>query len=120
MNVRPSAGPGFPFSCMEGPLTKEMLPLALPSGLTVRQTRTEDGFPDDPVAVRQLEVIRGLLRKADGAITATDTSREGAAGRPQPLWLSGLQGENRTPVAFLADGRCDPRGVLRPQTGQSL
>lgn len=42
---------------MEGPLTKEMLPLALPSGLTVRQTRTEDGFRDDPVAVRQLEVI---------------------------------------------------------------
>lgn len=87
---------------MEGPLTKEMLPLALPSGLTVRQTRTEDGFRDDPVAVRQLEVIRGLLRKADGAITATDTSREGQLvarnlygylgfkGKTERLWLSSL------------------------------
>ena len=55
-----------------------MLPLAYgPSGLAVRQTRTETGFQDDPVAVKQLEVIRGLLREADGAITATDTSREG-------------------------------------------
>lgn len=34
-----------------------MLPLAVPSGLAVRRTRTEDGFRDDPVAVRQLEVI---------------------------------------------------------------
>lgn len=54
-----------------------MLPLAVPSGLAVRRTRTEDGFRDDPVAVRQLEVIRRLLREADGAVTATDTSREG-------------------------------------------
>lgn len=63
---------------MEGPLTRGMLPLPLPSGLTVRQTRTEDGFRDDPVAVRQLEIIGRLLREADGAVTATDTSREGS------------------------------------------
>ena len=79
-----------------------MLPLALPSGLTVRQTRTEDGFRDDPVAVRQLEIIRGLLREADGAITATDTSREGQLvarnlygylgfkGKTERLWLPSL------------------------------
>lgn len=67
-----------------------MLPLALPSGLTVRQTRTEDGFRDDPVAVRQLEIIRGLLREADGAITATDTSREGqlVAATFMAIWAS--------------------------------
>lgn len=88
---------------MEGPLTKGMLPLAaLPSGLAVRQTRTEDGFRDDPVAVRQLEVIRRLLREADGAVTATDTSREGQLvarnlygylgfrGETERLWLSSL------------------------------
>lgn len=80
-----------------------MLPLAYgPSGLAVRQTRTETGFQDDPVAVKQLEVIRGLLREADGAITATDTSREGQLvarnlydylgfkGKTERLWLSSL------------------------------
>ena len=77
MNVRHLLAPVSPFSCMEGPFTREMLPLAVPSGLAVRRTRTEDGFRDDPVAVRQLEVIRRLLREADGAVTATDTSREG-------------------------------------------
>lgn len=57
---------------------------------------------DDPVAVRQLEVIRGLLREADGAITATDTSREGQLvarnlygylgfkGKTERLWLPSL------------------------------
>lgn len=79
-----------------------MLPLAVPSGLAVRRTRTEDGFRDDPVAVRQLEVIRRLLREADGAVTATDTSREGQMvarnlydylgfkGKTERLWLSSL------------------------------
>lgn len=87
---------------MEGPFTREMLPLAVPSGLAVRRTRTEDGFRDDPVAVRQLEVIRRLLREADGAVTATDTSREGQMvarnlydylgfkGKTERLWLSSL------------------------------
>ena len=79
-----------------------MLPLAVPSGLAVRRTRTEDGFRDAPVAVRQLEVIRRLLREADGAVTATDTSREGQMvarnlydylgfkGKTERLWLSSL------------------------------
>ena len=79
-----------------------MLPLAVPSGLAVRQTRTEDGFRDDPVAVRQLEIIGRLLREADGAVTATDTSREGQLvarnlydylgfkGKTERLWLSSL------------------------------
>lgn len=80
-----------------------MLPLAYgPSGLAVRQTRTETGFRDDPVAVKQLEVIRRLLREADEAITATDTSREGQLvarnlydylgfkGKTKRLWLSSL------------------------------
>lgn len=79
-----------------------MLPLAVPSGLAVRQTRTEDGFRDDPVAVKQLDVIRRLLREADGAVTATDTSREGQLvarnlydylgfkGETERLWLSSL------------------------------
>lgn len=87
---------------MEGPFTRETLPLALPSGLAVRQTRTEDGFRDDPVAVRQLEIIGRLLREADGAVTATDTSREGQLvarnlydylgfkGKTERLWLSSL------------------------------
>ncbi|MBE5080212.1 type IA DNA topoisomerase [Phocaeicola dorei] len=87
---------------MEGPLTRGMLPLPLPSGLTVRQTKTEDGFRDDPVAVRQLEIIGRLLREADGAVTATDTSREGQLvarnlygylgfkGKTERLWLSSL------------------------------
>lgn len=97
---------------MEGPLTREMLPLALPSGLAVRQTRTEEGFRDDPVAVRQLEVIRRLLREADGAVTATDTSREGQLvarnlydylgfkGETERLWLSSLT-EGAIREAFL-------------------
>lgn len=64
---------------MEGPLTRGMLPLAaLPSELAIRQTRTEDGFRDDPVAVRQLEVIRRLLREADGAVTATAPPARGS------------------------------------------
>lgn len=79
-----------------------MLPLAVPSGLAVRQTRTEDGFRDDPVAVRQLEIIGRLLWEADGAVTATDTSREGQLvarnlydylgfkGKTERLWLSSL------------------------------
>ena len=79
-----------------------MLPLAVPSGLAVRQTRTEDGFRDDLVAVRQLEIIGRLLREADGAVTATDTSREGQLvarnlydylgfkGKTERLWLSSL------------------------------
>lgn len=80
-----------------------MLPIAYgPSGLSVRQTRTETGFRDDPVAVKQLEVIRRLLREADEAITATDTSREGQLiarnlydylgfkGKTKRLWLSSL------------------------------
>ena len=79
-----------------------MLPLAVPSGLAVRQTRTEDGFRDDPVAVRQLGIIGRLLREADGAVTATDTSREGQLvarnlydylgfkGETERLWLSSL------------------------------
>ena len=67
-----------------------MLPLAVPSGLAVRQTRTEDGFRDDLVAVRQLEIIGRLLREADGAVTATDTSREGqlVAATFMTIWAS--------------------------------
>lgn len=80
-----------------------MLPLAYgPSGLAVRQTRTETGFRDDPVAVKQMEIIRRLLREADETITATDTSREGQLiarnlydylgfkGKTKRLWLSSL------------------------------
>lgn len=101
MNVRPPAGPGFPFSCMEGPFTRRCFPLQSPR---TRRPPDKDGrrFRDDPVAVRQLEVIRRLLREADGAVTATDTSREGQMvarnlydylgfkGKTERLWLSSL------------------------------
>lgn len=80
-----------------------MLPFtAGQSGIVVRQIRTNTGFQDDPIAVKQLEIIRRLLQKADKVITATDTSREGQLiarnlydflgfkGKTERLWLSSL------------------------------
>ena len=77
-----------------------MLPLAVPSGLAVRQTRTEDGFRDDLVAVRQLEIIGRLLREADGAVTATDTSREGQLVARNLYDYLGFNGEKRNACGF--------------------
>ena len=68
----------------------------------IRQIKTEEGFKDDPLAVKQLEVIRKLLQDADRVITATDTSREGQLiarnlygylgfkGETERLWFSSL------------------------------
>lgn len=68
----------------------------------IRQIKTEEGFKDDPLAVKQLEIIRDLLQDADRVITATDTSREGQLiarnlygylgfkGKTERLWFSSL------------------------------
>ena len=45
---------------------KEMLPIIPdPFKLVVRQIKTEDGYKADPTALKQLEVIRKLLGRAD-------------------------------------------------------
>lgn len=55
-----------------------MLPIIPdPFKLVVRQIKAEDGYKDDPVALKQLEVIRELLSRSEYAITATDSAREG-------------------------------------------
>lgn len=70
--------------------------------LVVRQVRTEEGYVTDPVATRQLEVLRGLLENADALVIATDAGREGELvsrylldylGYRKPalrLWISSL------------------------------
>jgi len=82
---------------------RQALPLIpVPFRLVVRQVRTEEGYVTDPVATRQLEVLRGLLENADALVIATDAGREGELvsrylldylGYHKPalrLWISSL------------------------------
>ena len=48
-----------------------------PFKLVVRQIKTEDGYKADPIAIKQLEVIRSLLEQADEVISCGDAGREG-------------------------------------------
>ena len=76
--------------------------IPVPFRLVVRQVRTEEGYVTDPVAIRQLEVLRGLLENADALVIATDAGREGELvsrylldylGYRKPalrLWISSL------------------------------
>ena len=55
-----------------------MLPIIPdPFKLVVRQIKTEEGYKADPTAVKQLEVIRKLLERADRVVSCTDAAREG-------------------------------------------
>lgn len=55
-----------------------MLPIIPdPFKLVVRQVKTEDGYKTDPVALKQLEIIRKLLEQAREVILCTDAGREG-------------------------------------------
>ena len=59
-------------------MERQALPLIpVPFRLVVRQVRTKEGYVTDPVATRQLEVLRGLLENADALVIATDAGREG-------------------------------------------
>ena len=84
-------------------MERQALPLIpVPFRLVVRQVRTEEGYVTDPVAIRQLEVLRGLLENADALVIATDAGREGELvsrylldylGYRKPalrLWISSL------------------------------
>ena len=84
-------------------MERQALPLIpVPFRLVVRQVRTEEGYVTDPVATRQLEVLRGLLENADGLVIATDAGRGGELvsrdlldylGYRKPalrLWISSL------------------------------
>ena len=48
-----------------------------PFQLMVRQVRKDKEYHDDPVALKQLKVIRSCFDKADRIIVATDAGREG-------------------------------------------
>ena len=48
-----------------------------PFQLVVRQVRKDKEYHDDPVALKQLKVIRSCFDKADRIIVATDAGREG-------------------------------------------
>ena len=68
-----------------------MLPIIPdPFKLVVRQIKAEDGYKDDPVALKQLEVIRKLLSRSEYAITATDSAREGQLIAKIRLFVSWL------------------------------
>ena len=59
-------------------MERQALPLIpVPFRLVVRQVRTEEGYVTDPLATRQLGVLRGLLENAEGVVIATDAGREG-------------------------------------------
>ena len=73
-----------------------------PFQLVVRQVRKDKEYHDDPVALKQLKVIRSCFDKADRIIVATDAGREGELifrwiyahlGCQKPferLWISSL------------------------------
>lgn len=84
-------------------MERQALPLIpVPFRLVVRQVRTEEGYVTDPLATRQLGVLRGLLENAEGVVIATDAGREGELvsrylldylGYRKPalrLWISSL------------------------------
>ena len=57
---------------------REMLPI-IPTTfkLIVRTVKTSDGTKPDPVALKQLEVLRKLFQQCDKIVVATDAGREG-------------------------------------------
>ena len=57
---------------------REMLPI-IPATfkLIVRTVKTSDGTKPDPVALKQLEVLRKLFQQCDKIVVATDAGREG-------------------------------------------
>jgi len=82
---------------------REALPiLPAPFVLSVRKAKRDKAYIADPVAVRQLEVIRQVILRADSIIVATDAGREGELifryiyeylGCKKPferLWISSL------------------------------
>ena len=82
---------------------EEELPIIpQPFQLVVRQIRKGKDFEDDPVALKQLKIIRSCFEKSDKIIVATDAGREGElifryiysylnCSKPfQRLWISSL------------------------------
>ena len=82
---------------------EEELPIIpQPFQLVVRQIRKGKGFEDDPIALKQLKIIRSCFEKSDQIIVATDAGREGElifryiysyldCSKPfQRLWISSL------------------------------
>ena len=82
---------------------EEELPIIpQPFQLVVRQIRKGKDFEDDPVALKQLKIIRSCFEKSDQIIVATDAGREGElifryiysyldCSKPfQRLWISSL------------------------------
>ena len=73
-----------------------------PFQLVVRQIRKGKDFEDDPIALKQLKIIRSCFEKSDQIIVATDAGREGElifryiysyldCSKPfQRLWISSL------------------------------
>lgn len=86
-----------------GAYKAEELPIVpQPFQLMVRQIRKGKDFEDDPVALKQLKIIRSCFEKSDQIIVATDAGREGelifryiygylGCQKPfQRLWISSL------------------------------
>ena len=82
---------------------EEELPIIpQPFQLIVRQIRKGKDFEDDPIALKQLKIIRSCFGKSDQIIVATDAGREGElifryiysyldCSKPfQRLWISSL------------------------------
>ena len=82
---------------------EEELPIIpQPFQLIVRQIRKGKDFEDDPIALKQLKIIRSCFEKSDQIIVATDAGREGElifryiysyldCSKPfQRLWISSL------------------------------
>ena len=82
---------------------EEELPIIpQPFQLVVRQIRKGKDFEDDPIALKQLKIIRSCFEKSDQIIVATDAGREGElifryiysyldCSKPfQRLWISSL------------------------------
>lgn len=57
---------------------REHLPIIPePFQLTVRQEKSDKGYKDSPVALKQLKIIKQLFNSCDSIIVATDAGREG-------------------------------------------
>ena len=82
---------------------EEELPIIpQPFQIVVRQIRKGKDFEDDPIALKQLKIIRSCFEKSDQIIVATDAGREGElifryiysyldCSKPfQRLWISSL------------------------------
>ena len=90
-----------------------------PFQLVVRQVRKDKEYVSDPVALKQLKVIRSCFDKADRIIVATDAGREGELifryiyqhfGCKKPfdrLWISSLTDKAiREGLSNLKPGNC--------------